>query len=504
MTSSSMNKPGWRSRRRSRLSLVERAVPRLGRPPGNDEAAKPIRNDEARTPVSSKSTPKALARTAHDGEARKSAPLSNGAVEPDLECAAHQRTEHVDDGVKASVNKALEPAEAATDGSDETASSVDPGAQVASSQVEPEGGETEQLAMAQPPEADPEAPPADGGKPSSLIEIDRAEKAARAPATAAGPLLALDWDHLIDNGFTDPRDRGRPLPKTMDGIIRVLIRQALSDQASWRDRVILVTSPIERAGKSSAAINFAFGLTTVGNHHAVLVDVDTLGPGAVARLGGSEFAGINAAIVDESIGIDDLVIKTDLERLTLIASGDAAEDTLDRFASRRMLQILRHLAENPDTLLVIDAPPILVSQEAAVLSVVAGQVVMAVEAGRTTADEIEHALQRIGERHNVSLVLNESSGIIAEDAFAISANGDAMAMRRAPGTNRRLPKAAAAVATAAGVFALGFVLAQSIELSMSDAFAVQHSAMSADAPMALERCSSNGKTTVVSSSHGDW
>ena len=50
MTTTSMHKPGWRSRRRSRLSLVERAVPRLGRMPGDDDGVKVPRPTGAMLP----------------------------------------------------------------------------------------------------------------------------------------------------------------------------------------------------------------------------------------------------------------------------------------------------------------------------------------------------------------------------------------------------------------------------------------------------------------------
>ena len=472
MATSSMHKPGWRSRRRSRLSLVERAVPRLGRPP--EDGAKKARDDQARTADDSKlqKTSEVTTPTLEGGDAgpvqdEHQPPKDRDAVSEaasqtvaatsehvseharvqtsndDQVSPAYEETEveeaEVTDAVAASSPSPDSPAFAAVES--ETGSSPVDGAP--SSQI-PSEVETEQTDGARHSaiSADISSATADL---SARIETDKADIVrSEEQASSSGPKLELDWDHLIGSGFTDPRDRGRPLPKTMDEIIRALIRQALSDQSSWRDRVVLVTSPYERTSKTTAAINFAFGLTTVAGHRAVLVDVDTTGPGAVDRLGGSGETGIIQALADESIKLDEVVIRTNLERLTLVGSGVANDDSLDRFASRRMLQILRHLTENPDTILIIDAPPILLSQEAAILSVIAGQVVLAVEAGKTTADHIEHALQRIGERHNVSLVLNECSGIVGEDTPKVSRRPEAAANRGTPDIKRRLPKAVAA------------------------------------------------------------
>ena len=478
MATSSMHKPGWRSRRRSRLSLVERAVPRLGHLGAQEEGAKT-------TPASSKSAPP---KHVFQGRPKKSDDVK---AEPKAATPASGGDSSADD-VRPDPTEGL--AEAAPQSEAPSASDVDPtpdrndddpihpdrdltpavddrdtSSEIA---VEPalDGGQFE-MPSSEPdmdmPLATVEAEQEDGGSDAlssspAIPPVEASEQVAAADASA-GPQLELDWDHLNELGYTDPRDRSRPLPREMDDIIRALIRQALSDQSSWRDRVILVTSPNERASKSAAAINFAFGLTTVGNHRAVLVDVDTTGSGAVDRLGGKDFTGMTAVLADESIAIDGLAIETDLDRLTLVASGPPDDETLDRFASRRMLQILRHLTEDPETLLVIDAPPILASQEAAVLSVVAGQVVLAVEAGRTTADQIDHALQRIGERHNVSLVLNESCGFAPEDRFSAVPDDNAgvtAAMRRAPSAERRLSKPAA---LAAGAVVLGLVIAQPVE-----------------------------------------
>ncbi len=475
MATSNMHKPGWRSRRRSRLSLVERAVPRLGRP--IEDGAKTPRIDE--TGAASDSKPEFASNVLATPvlkseigpvqfEARSL--RGRGNAEPAPETPSERVSEYApaqaDDPAEANEEVRTPSSHAEAEAADVVAASP-PTSEKPATPVE--------ATTPSPPAF--LAPPIQAGSETETRETD-SERASIALAgigttsasavakvetgkddslqaseheQSSGPKLALDWDRLIDSGFTDPRDRGRPLSRNMDEIIRALIRQALSDQSSWRDRVILVTSPYERTGKTTAAINFAFGVTTVASHHAVLVDVDTTGPGAVDRLGGHDMTGIVKALADESIGLDEVVIKTDLERLTLVASGAADDENLDRFASRRMLQILRHLTENPETILIIDAPPILLSQEAAVLSVIAGQVVLAVDAGRTTADHIEHALQRIGERHNVSLVLNECSGMTSEETPKAARRSEFPAAKRGiPSTKRRLPRAMAA----AGVFML--------------------------------------------------
>ncbi len=516
MATSSIHKPGWRSRRRSRLSLVERAVPRLGR--SVEKGEKTARGGETLSPSSSKSSNISKVETApalhgetglsldsskpdhdHDHAPEATPPAQAPTLERIPKYAAAQvsdvdRTSPATEDEASALHPSSEqPAFAAI----RTETSSPMADVLPSTEAQDDAGiEPTDRADMPPPLAEAATVSA---SLSARIEADRADAAAARsdePAQAAGPKLELNWDQLVDSGFTDPRDRSRPLSKNMDEIVRALIRQALSDQASWRDRVILVTSPYDRAGKTTAAINFAFGLTTVAGHHAVLVDVDTIGPGAVDRLGGGEFRGITAALVDQTIELDEVVIKTNLDRLTLVASGAADEETLDRFASRRMLQILRYLTENPDTILIIDAPPILLSQEAAVLSVIAGQVVLAVEAGTTTADQIEHALQRIGDRHNVSLVLNACSGTIGKDTPKAARRTEPQAAkRRTPEVKRRLPRAAAA----AVAFAFCLLMLPAVGQASLSIWAVStpHVPMSSGSVLPPERCSPETEVSLI-------
>ncbi len=488
MATRSMHKPGWRSRRRSRLSLVERAVPRLGRVMKPKDGSKSTSAKKPSTEASPPSDVTPLSELeprqihvetrAHDAE-----------VVTDISTAVDASP--ADEAVNERVQADAEPLEAATPTPDTV--SEQHAAQKDAHPVEESAPATAVIDEVQPtsdlvtrdrhadqkdapaatersPEPIPDTQVSSEPPPVDVVEpvIEQPPTVAKSPAFASetvpadkaarrtGTDLELDWAHLIASGFADPRDR--TLPHNMTPIIRALVRQALSDQSSWRDRIILVTSPYERLSKSTAAINFAFGLTTVDGHRAVLVDADSTGQGAVDHLGGHDRIGITDALGDENLDVKDLVIGTDLERLTLVASGAPDPDLVDHLASRRMLRVLRHLTESPETILVIDAPPILVSQEASVLSVIAGQVVLAVEAGKTTADQIEHALQRLGDRHNVSLVLNESSGLQHDQGLStLSQNQPAKVNRRAINVRRHLPKAATA---AAGALAIGLFVQQ--------------------------------------------
>jgi hypothetical protein len=182
--------------------------------------------------------------------------------------------------------------------------------------------------------------------------------------------------------------------------------------------------------------------------------MDGSGVGAYLGMADTDHPGLTTALCDNAIEIEDIALETSLDGLTLVHSGGFEDDILDRFASRRMLEILRFLTKDPHTLLVLDAPPILSSQEATVLSVIAGQVALVVEAGVTDENSINLALKRIGDRHNVSLVLSENSGVPHEEPELRPTPASqrlALPTPRRSSTRRRLRRAVASLIVAVGL-----------------------------------------------------
>lgn len=426
MAVSNVYKPGWRSRRRSRLSLVERAVPRLGRVTGPENVP------------TSKTLPTPMTPSAAGNEQQHE---TGGQVDATSSERREQRPQEVHDELTkrlarpsplSSEDQERGPEDVdridphlADDAKPETSTSPDTGTAPGTEQdaaediasplslVSPTLPTPRLVADAEndlPRMKEPSSPPK---ALEAAWDIDDMSAAVKAKVNHAD--VQLDLDSLVASGVVDPRDRNRPLPANIDEVARALVRQALSDQSGWRDRIILVSSARESRAKSMAAINFAFALTTIDRHAVVLLDANMDGSGVGSYLGVAGHPGLTTALCDSAVEIEDIALETNVDRLTFVASGGFEEDILDRFASRRMLEILRFLTRNPNTLLVLDAPPILSSQEATVLSVIAGQVALVVEAGVTNETSINLALKRIGDRHNVSLVLSENSGVVHEE-----------------------------------------------------------------------------------------
>jgi Mrp family chromosome partitioning ATPase len=217
--------------------------------------------------------------------------------------------------------------------------------------------------------------------------------------------LPIDWDGLLAAGFPDPRSP-RGAAAALHRIAAPLVRQASAPHAGRRDRVVLVTSAGPAEGRTFIAISLALSLARDGP--VLLIDADPGPTGAVARFHLAPAAGLSDALAGPHLGPDRLIVCTELDHLRLLGPGEARSDLLDRIASRRMVRLLHELlAEDRRRLILIDGPP-LARPEARALALFAGQVVLVVAARTTPHGAIETALARLGERPNVSLLLNRA------------------------------------------------------------------------------------------------
>lgn len=235
----------------------------------------------------------------------------------------------------------------------------------------------------------------------------------RAAATLTSPgdperagKLAIDWPLLLAAGYPDPRSPNAQPLKELHRMAGPLVRQAFAENAGPRDRVVLVTSATPAEGRTFIAISLALSLA---RHRAILlVDADPGPAGIAARFGLGAAKGLNDSLADPDLQPDRLTMATELERLALLAPGGSRSDLLELIASRRTIGLLRDLlAADPARLILIDGPP-LCQPEGQALALFAGQVVLVVAAGATPRDAVATALARLGDRANVSLLLNRA------------------------------------------------------------------------------------------------
>lgn len=154
-------------------------------------------------------------------------------------------------------------------------------------------------------------------------------------------------------------------------------------------RIIVVTSAAPAEGKSTVAANAAITLAQ-SDVPTVLVDADLRRPTVAGSFHVEGSVGLTNAVVGNAQVDDVLQPVSEVENLTVLASGPVPPNPSEILGSDRLEAILRSLAQ--DHMVIVDAPPLLPVTDAAILAAKYDGCVLVVTAGRTTRDELAKSL----------------------------------------------------------------------------------------------------------------
>jgi exopolysaccharide/PEP-CTERM locus tyrosine autokinase len=255
----------------------------------------------------------------------------------------------------------------------------------------------ESAAFRQPGQSDAPAP-ADAPEP------------AQAPPPRRSKLVEINLEKLAAAGYVTPTAPRSQLADEMRVIKRPLLSNAQGKSAApiHAANMIMVTSALPGEGKTFTAINLAISIAMELDTTVLLVDADVARPAIPERLGVSTDAGLLDLLTRKDIDVADVLMRTNIERLSILPAGTPHSRATELLASEAMARLLEELAGHyPDRVLLFDAPPLLSSTESRVLATHMGQVVLVVEADRTPQSSVKSALDTIEACPVVMTVLNK-------------------------------------------------------------------------------------------------
>jgi protein-tyrosine kinase len=221
----------------------------------------------------------------------------------------------------------------------------------------------------------------------------------------------LDLRKLSAAGFITPDAKRSQLADEFRVIKRPLIANAkrTSGPQIPRANLIMVTSALPGEGKSFTSVNLAMSIAMELDSTVLLVDGDVAGPSLSRLLGSPRSPGLIEVLTDERLTLADALLKTNVEKLSLVPAGAAHDRSTELLASQTMIDLLDEMASRyPDRIIVFDSPPLLATTESRVLATHMGQVVVVVEAEKTTHSSVTHALSTIEKCEVVMMVLNKA------------------------------------------------------------------------------------------------
>jgi protein-tyrosine kinase len=217
--------------------------------------------------------------------------------------------------------------------------------------------------------------------------------------------LPLDWKALRERRIISPED-----PQPASYAYRMLRTQVLQRARAHGLTTVGVVSAINGEGKTLTAINLALSLAAEPNQTVMLIDLDLRRPAIAQTLGLEADYGL-----ETWFGGDDPTKRVcyaleGVERLYVLptlAPVAGSSETLAGLGTRRLLNELKD--RDSGRLLIVDLPPVLLSDDALMVAPLLDAVVLVVNERRTKREDVARVIELLGNTRIVGTVLNRSS-----------------------------------------------------------------------------------------------
>ena len=232
--------------------------------------------------------------------------------------------------------------------------------------------------------------------------------------------VELDLRKMNESGLLIPGKERSSLEEEFRIIKRPLLENVRGHGAAKpaRANLIMVTSSVPGEGKTQTSINLAVSVAMELDHTVLLVEADVVKPAILSRLGVPPSKGLMDLLADRQLDLSDVLLKTNIPKLTLLPAGTASSRSTELLASGTMDALLEELANNySDRIIIFDSPPLLPSTESRVMASHMGQVIMVVEAGKTPLPAIKQAFATVEDHPVVLTMLNKYQGPKGSEAY---------------------------------------------------------------------------------------
>jgi protein-tyrosine kinase len=254
------------------------------------------------------------------------------------------------------------------------------------------------------------------GSPLSGVEPPRAPVSPIGRARSRE--VEIDLERLEKAGYVMAANPTTRIAEEFRIVKRPILMNMQSGDETTRANMVMVTSSVPGEGKTFTAINLALSIAMEMDKRVLLVDADVAQPSVPHRLGLPPGKGLLDVLSDPSIGLSDCLVRTNIDKFSVLPAGTPHSRSTELLASEAMSRLVTELTTRyPDRVVIFDTPPLLASSESRVLATYLGQILFVVEADRTAQATINQALATIEECPVVMTVLNKARRTGADDPY---------------------------------------------------------------------------------------
>lgn len=210
-------------------------------------------------------------------------------------------------------------------------------------------------------------------------------------------LKALQAKRIVAYDGTDRRSRPYDMLRT----------QVLQTMDANRWRVVAVTSPTPRCGKTMTAINLAFSIARQPDRSVVLLDLDLQRPQISNYLGlVPQNDGVLGIVEGRASPLNVAVtIRAKNQRMVVLPTA-ATKQSAELMCSSSMISLLQDLKASFQSV-ILDLPPILSSDDVIALLPQVDCVLLVTAVGVTKASEVEECIRFLPPGRLTRVVLNK-------------------------------------------------------------------------------------------------
>jgi protein-tyrosine kinase len=174
-------------------------------------------------------------------------------------------------------------------------------------------------------------------------------------------------------------------------------------------KCVMVTSALPGEGKSTVAANLAVSIAQNINQHVLLVDCDMRIPTAHKMFGYSDVPGLSEYLAD-GYRLEDLLLKTPLEKLTILPGGHPPENPAELLSSDKMASLLKEVSGRyQDRYVILDSPPPKMAAESSVIARQSDGILVVVRHGSTPKPLFGELVELLGKDNILGVIMNDFS-----------------------------------------------------------------------------------------------
>ncbi len=186
------------------------------------------------------------------------------------------------------------------------------------------------------------------------------------------------------------------------------IRTRLLQKSENNNFVLIVASINHDMGATFTTVNLGAAFSYEGERTALLIDCQSHGENLSKLLGSKDKKGLTDYFNRSDVELREVIYSTGISRMRLIPVGSSGAEGLKFLTSERMSEFLGTLKRrHKDRFIFINAPPLEVSADAAILSEIADYILVVVPYGKVSKNRLNKAMKSLPVNKVVGVVMND-------------------------------------------------------------------------------------------------